>query len=85
MYLTISKILSVFFFLLFFFFNISFYKSNDFKSKLLKKRSYHKILIKNYGLRLKKIETKKNYKIFIDNSAYFKKKEKQPLFWELIK
>ena len=43
------------------------------------------MFIENYGFKLKKIETNKNYKIFIDNSEYFKKSEKQPSFWELIK
>jgi len=36
-------------------------------------------------VKLKKIETSKNFKTFIDNSEYFKKKQKQPKFWELIK
>ena len=85
MYLTIVKLLSLFFFLLFFFYNINYYKSDDFKSKLSNTRSYYKMFIENYGFKLKKIETNKNYKIFIDNSEYFKKSEKQPSFWELIR
>ena len=85
MYLTIVKLLSLFSFLLFFFYNINYYKSNHFKSKLSNKRSYYKMFVENYGFKLKKIETNKDYKIFIDNSEYFKKSEKQPSFWELIK
>ena len=85
MYLTIVKLLSLFFFLLFFFYNINYYKSDDFKFKLSNTRSYYKMAIENYGFKLKKIETNKNYKIFIDNSEYFKKIEKQPSFWKLIK
>ena len=34
---------------------------------------------------LPKIEVNKNFKKFIDNSEYFKKIDKEPKFWELIK
>ena len=36
-------------------------------------------------MNLEKIKTNENFKNFIDNSEYFKKKEKQPTFWELLK
>ena len=85
MNIIIIKILSLFFFLLFFFYNISFYKSDNFKLELTNTRTYYKIFLKDYGSKLKKSKINDNYKTFIDNSEYFKKNKKQPLFWELIK
>ena len=56
-----------------------------FKSNLNTTRQKQEAFLKNYGMKLEKIETNKNFKIFIDNSEYFKKIQKQPKFWELIK
>ena len=56
-----------------------------FKSNLNTTRQKQEAFIKNYGMKLEKTETNKNFKIFIDNSEYFKKIQKQPKFWELIK
>jgi hypothetical protein len=85
MHLRIAKIFSLVLFALFFFFNFYFYKSDMFKSNLNTTRQKQEAFIKNYGMKLEKIETNKNFKIFIDNSEYFKKIQKQPKFWELIK
>lgn len=67
------------------FYNYTFYDSDIYKEKLINSHKIHKLNLQQYALKLKKVETKKNFKTFIDNSEYFKKKQKQPKFWELIK
>ena len=81
----IIKIFSVFLFLIFFYLNINFYIKNYSKSSLQDKNLKQEVLLKKYGMNLEKIKTDENFKNFIDNSEYFKKKEKQPTFWELLK
>jgi len=79
------KVLSLFFFILFFFNQIS--SNNEIQTALQSNNIHekHKLKLEQYTVKLKKIETSKNFKTFIDNSEYFKKKQKQPKFWELIK
>lgn len=79
------KIVSTILFFLFFYFSLLFYLSDSFKSKVVKSRASHDFAIINYGMTLPKIEVNKNFKKFIDNSEYFKKIDKEPKFWELIK
>ena len=79
------KIVSTILFFLFFYFSLLFYLSGSFKSKVVKSRASHDLTIINYGMTLPKIEVNKNFKKFIDNSEYFKKIDKEPKFWELIK
>ncbi len=79
------KIVSTILFFLFFYFSLLFYLSDSFKSKVVKSRASHDLTIVNYGMTLPKIEVNKNFKKFIDNSEYFKKIDKEPKFWELIK
>lgn len=85
MKIKILKIFSAFLFLVFFYLNIKFYIKNYSISNLYDKNLKQEFLLKKYGTNLEKIETNKNFKNFIDNSEYFKKIEKQPKFWELIK
>jgi len=85
MKIKILKIFSAFLFLVFFYLNIKFYIKNYSISNLHDKNLKQEFLLKKYGTNLEKIETNKNFKNFIDNSEYFKKIEKQPKFWELIK
>ncbi len=79
------KIVSTILFFLFFYFSLLFYSSDSFKLKVVKSRASHDLTIINYGMTLPKIEVNKNFKKFIDNSEYFKKIDKEPKFWELIK
>ena len=79
------KIVSTILFFLFFYFSLLFYLSDSFKSKVVKSRKSYDLTIINYGMTLPKIEVNKNFKKFIDNSEYFKKIDKEPKFWELIK
>jgi len=79
------KVLSLFFFILFLFYNYTFYNSDTYREKSNNSHEKHKLKLEQYTVKLKKIETSKNFKTFIDNSEYFKKKQNQPKFWELIK
>ena len=72
----IIKIFSVFLFLIFFYLNINFYIKNYSKSSLQDKNLKQEVLLKKYGMNLEKIKTNENFKNFIDNSEYFKKKRK---------
>ena len=79
------KVLSLFFFILFLFYNYTFYNSDTYREKSNNSHEKHKLKLEQYTVKLKKIETNKKFKTFIDNSEYFKKEQKQPKFWELIK
>ena len=85
MRLLLLKIASIFSIFIFFYFIILFYLSENFKTKVLQSRKSHDSLLFSYGMNLPKTEVNKNFKIFIDNSDYFKKIDDEPKFWELVK
>lgn len=85
MRLLLLKIASIFSIFIFFYFIILFYLSENFKTKVLQSRKSHDLLLFSYGMKLPKTEVNKNFKIFIDNSDYFKKIDDEPKFWELVK
>ena len=85
MYLKVFKIISFLVFIVFFYFHISFYVSDTFKNHVEVSRKNHDQFIENFSKNLNIIPSKLEYKKFIDNSEYFKKIEKQPKFWELLK
>ena len=62
------KVLSLFFFILFLFYNYTFYNSDTYKEKSNNSHEKHKLKLEQYTVKLKKIETSKNFKTFIDNS-----------------
>ncbi len=85
MRLLLLKIASIFSIFIFFYFIILFYLSENFKTKVLQSRKSYDSLLFSYGMNLPKTEVNKNFKIFIDNSDYFKKIDDEPKFWELVK
>ena len=85
MYLNVLKVIFILIFTVFIYFNISFYISEKFKNNVeLSRKNYDKF-IKNFSLSLNLVSSKLDYKKFVDNSEYFKKIEKQPKFWDLLK
>ncbi len=79
------KIISVILFFVFIFINGKFYLSENFiKTKELNRLKYN-LYLKKYNSDLPVIESKKNYKEFIDNSDYFKKETEEKSFWELLR
>ena len=85
MRLLLLKIVSILSIFIFFYFIVLFYLSENFKTNILQSRKSHDSLLFNYGMKLPKTEVNKNFKIFIDNSDYFKKIDDEPKFWELVK
>jgi len=85
MRLLLLKTTSIILIFIFFYFSILFYLSENFKAKILQSRKLHDSLLFSYGMKLPKTEVNKNFKIFIDNSDYFKKIDDEPKFWELVK
>lgn len=81
----LKKIVSTISFFLFFYFCLIYYFSENFKLQVQQTRKLHNSLISRYGMTLPKIEVDKNFKTFLDNTDYFKKIDKEPKFWELIK
>ena len=85
MYLNVLKVIFILIFTVFIYFNISFYISEKFKNNVeLSRKNYDKF-IKNFSISLNLVSSKLDYKKFVDNSEYFKKIEKQPKFWNLLK
>ena len=85
MYLNVLKVIFILIFTVFIYFNISFYISEKFKNNVeLSRKNYDKF-IKNFSINLNLVSSKLDYKKFVDNSEYFKKIEKQPKFWDLLK
>ena len=85
MYLNVLKVIFFLIFTVFIYFNISFYISEKFKNNIeLSRKNYDKF-IKNFSISLNLVSSKLDYKKFVDNSEYFKKIEKQPKFWNLLK
>ncbi len=85
MYLNVLKVIFFIVFTVFIYFNISFYISEKFKNNIeLSRKNYDKF-IKNFSISLNLVSSKLDYKKFVDNSEYFKKIEKQPKFWNLLK
>ncbi len=85
MYLNVLKVIFILIFTVFIYFNISFYISEKFKNNVeLSRKNYDKF-IKSFSTNLTLVSSKLDYKKFVDNSEYFKKIEKQPKFWDLLK
>jgi len=85
MYLNVLKVIFILIFTVFIYFNMSFYISEKFKNNVeLSRKNYDKF-IKNFSINLNLVSSKLDYKKFVDNSEYFKKIEKQPKFWDLLK
>lgn len=85
MYLNVLKVIFFLIFTVFIYFNISFYISEKFKNNVELSRKNYEKFIKNFSTSLNLVSSKLDYKKFVDNSEYFKKIEKQPKFWDLLK
>ena len=85
MYLNVLKVIFILIFTVFIYFNISFYISEKFKNNVELSRKNYEKFIKNFSTSLNLVSSKLDYKKFVDNSEYFKKIEKQPKFWNLLK
>jgi len=85
MYLNVLKVIFFLIFTVFIYFNIFFYISEKFKNNVELSRKNYEKFIKNFSTSLNLVSSKLDYKKFVDNSEYFKKIEKQPKFWDLLK
>ena len=85
MYLNVLKVIFILIFTVFIYFNISFYISEKFKNNVELSRKNYDNFIKSFSINLNLVSSKLDYKKFVDNSEYFKKIEKQPKFWDLLK
>jgi len=85
MYSNVLKVIFFLIFTVFIYFNIFFYISEKFKNNVELSRKNYEKFIKNFSESLNLVSSKLDYKKFVDNSEYFKKIEKQPKFWDLLK
>jgi len=85
MNLNVLKVIFFLIFTVFIYFNIFFYISEKFKNNVELSRKNYEKFIKNFSTSLNLVSSKLDYKKFVDNSEYFKKIEKQPKFWDLLK